>query len=402
MWRIISTLVLFLQAAACAQTVPAPSADIASLLPALASEDFSARQSARRQLSKLGHDQRDALARLAASAKDPEVRAVLVARLDELDADRALHPPGISVHLENASAQDLCMALGVASGARFNASNLHHSVTVQAEKAPFHDILAQLQKQGMNNFSRQGPYLTMEFTEARGEWTFAPLSIHTSNAYKISPTEYNISYDLFRDPRVSIVDVETAYVDARDDQGRPLHIRYIDSTWCMNPSTVATCYATIDFGKHPPRPIASVKGTVTLTVPLATTSKVLDDPAAILNQPVSLGSAGTFTLKSWKMTRSSVAYEAEISHTREQAHLAVKLGHGAGLSDYLISAMILDADGRPIEAMATNGDGGFSSGDKPLAYPQPYKIILSRPTKVATLAIPLELKNIRLPPVANP
>src|SRR5947207_3352613 len=82
--------------------VPAtlPGADMQPLLARLASDSFVEREAAQKELEKISPEHYLALRKLADMQSDPEIKARLSRRADEMELFTALHPPPLALHLE--------------------------------------------------------------------------------------------------------------------------------------------------------------------------------------------------------------------------------------------------------------------------------------------------------------
>jgi hypothetical protein len=161
------SIILFLAVTALAAAPPAsaPSPDLQKSFPEirrqLASSDFAQREAGQKLLDALPPSQLAALRTLAKSETDPEVKARLDNRVDALELDVLIHPPAMSLHVQNADLVEVCAKLGEQLGkdveiravtgtiGRGTAPSAPQPVTfnLQADHLPFWDIILKLGSQ---------------------------------------------------------------------------------------------------------------------------------------------------------------------------------------------------------------------------------------------------------------
>ena len=89
---------------------------LATLMHDLSAEEFKVREAAQAMLNRIPVTQRDALKRLADAAKDAELQARLLGRVEDMDEELALNPPGITLQLKDATLTEVGAALSKETG----------------------------------------------------------------------------------------------------------------------------------------------------------------------------------------------------------------------------------------------------------------------------------------------
>lgn len=230
----------------------ASSQPYAALRTLLASADFSRRQFGQKQLDEISPAEMEALAAWAAQETDPEVKARLDARVDDMAGWRLTHPPPLTVDFQDASLPDIVAELNRQLGGtlviagRGGVGLGADTFTLAAKQQPLMAIIQEL--------NRQSPLAITPTISLTGAGSTASLGLNraaVTRDYKIVDTfalsaqilgqpaaaTWRIAVSGFADPRVRIVQFAQLRIDKLTDQdGKSLMPAVVPDAGNMNSS----------------------------------------------------------------------------------------------------------------------------------------------------------------------
>lgn len=137
------------QVASASATAPAE-ISLRELVDDLGNPDRATSVAARARLAHLPYERRGELRVLAGGMLPPQVQDLLNRRLAEIDADIALHPPLISLHVQNGNLKEVAARLAEATGAQVASDTQLYGdglFTLDAQEKPFWKIVTALSRQ---------------------------------------------------------------------------------------------------------------------------------------------------------------------------------------------------------------------------------------------------------------
>lgn len=248
----------------------------------LADSDYSQRQKGQTLLDAVTTAQLAQLETLAAAEADAEVKARLDGRVNDLAADVLVHPPLLSLHVNNASLAVVCAELSKQlGGPKATTSSAAGDYTLQADNLPFWEIFRQLddQKSLVVNSSSivsnpQNDGISLAFIGNSRYYEF-------SQCFALEPLisaddhSWNLRLEGNADPRVRVAGYSELTIDALTDQnGKNILPRVLPSDRRMTFPRRAEHYwysgATLSYPPDISRPditrIAELRGHVTLSL----------------------------------------------------------------------------------------------------------------------------------------
>ncbi len=179
------------------------------LAAALGDADPAVREGAQKQVDALPLSSLADLRRLTNATTDPEARARLQRRLDELDDIVALNPELITLHMKDASMRDVTQALSGLTGTAILSSADTQTYSLDVQDALFSDVIKRLSERGLG-ISNSSPRLTLQSTLHSPEW----LSVRPKAAVAVDAARLTLGGDgsALRVPFTVVTDPRAQFV----------------------------------------------------------------------------------------------------------------------------------------------------------------------------------------------
>jgi hypothetical protein len=217
----------------------AAATSLANIEQRLASDDFSQRAAAQRELEQLPPESLQQLREAVARQKDEEVRARLAARISDLELYHLLHPPNVAVDVKQARATDLANELSRQMGGAYvtAAGNIAGDLVTLKAEGPLWEVLRQYNERSPINISMAStppsPLVAIRLVPVAGGAAAANrrriavidgFGITTQASYTPGSQSWTIRTTLYADPRIRITRyASTPQIDkAIDGDGRQL------------------------------------------------------------------------------------------------------------------------------------------------------------------------------------
>lgn len=193
----------------------------------LASSDYSQREAGQKQLDALTPDLLPVLSVLTDAETDPEVRARLDQRVNDLGAYVIMHPPMLSFDLKDAPIEQVCAALNKQLGDSFDviSSRVEGPFTLQGEGLSFWDMIARLNTQSPVSLLYPNAVLTSppkyKVELAAAGQTFVHQIVdcfRVSPRFTLNGSTLNVFLNVAADPRVRVSQYSDVILDALSDQ----------------------------------------------------------------------------------------------------------------------------------------------------------------------------------------
>ncbi len=387
------------------QSQSAPADPWAQLLEDLASSEPAVHARGIMTLNSATTLEREALRVLAGKATEPAV-AEVKRRLAELDEEAALDPPPISLRVKDATLSEVTFALSKATGETINfpsmATEDPGGFTLAAKDEPFWKVIGELNRQHplcpihdpMGLALRSGPpggtqdvaiANVPDFASSHGMVAFATGTRRKMNplsSYQLAPDEIALTYALVADPRLRIIDVQFNAPELQAD-GATVQITRIIATGGVMGKIAGVWEPTLfvrlteqNAGKK-----AVLKSSVLVSVVVRDVAVEVMEPEKHLRERIAVGDV-TVTLSSFTVTDQSIRYF--FNQSPQYANT---------------SMTIFDAEGRRIGRMINTGAAVGAGASGPFV--PPLRARFSVPTKMINVTVPIEIRDIALPPL-NP
>jgi hypothetical protein len=389
-----------------------PATDLQTLIADLASAGFATREDAQRRLTAVPLDRHDELAALARATNDPEVQARVQLRLDDMEFQRVMQPPPISLHVKNATRDEVAGALGKALGIALSGepNGLQH-YSLDADGQSFWDVYHALSRhdpmrllatnwsddvfgriggrkdavrferhEGLTVFAATAPVLTFAMPGAPPLLPPLPANTRAVSLFVTCVLDPRIRLLQYRYPLIgSVVDSDGTVLlrqTTGDDDARP---QVGQRAW----RDATELYVATQDG---PRSV-SVTGEVRALIPFRSTTLEIPDIEKKTGQ--------TFTVGTYSFTLKGLSIIPQAAGEWFDATIDLDAGKQPdGIPDEIVVA---DRNGRVLfDAIGNKGIHVHSVVSRVFA--GPYKLIITTADKAREIRIPFELKDIPLPP----
>ncbi len=366
----------------------------------LGSPQFTDREATQLELEKIGYESRETLAKMAEAQTDPEVKARLLARVEQIDEQLALDPPPISLHVKNAKPADLALALGKALGQKLTANPaLNTPYTLDVDNVPFWEAYAALSRQTPLSFfpperARFARSAKIgDYDQHGGFVAFATTPQHprTNSANGPAPQpppvpKFTLAYVIAADPRMTIVEATLPRLTAAfDKEGKELWssrapAKSADQTGEI-PSNVWPNSTIPDIPEKTARAIASARGDGRFVVQITETRRTFEDIESRADEILQIGD------QSFTLTRLLFVPPSNIMQLTKRVQRK-------GDATPLIHATVFDAAGKLVWQRSLTDHAEVFLGPHETG---PFRLILSIPDKTKTVEVPFELRDFPLP-----
>jgi hypothetical protein len=388
-------------------------AQVARLQSDLASPQFAVRDAAQKSLAAVPRERIEDLRHLAATAADPDAKARLAARVDELQELLETDPPPIAFHVQNADLAGLAAAFTKVSGRPFEVVVVQGLrvqpgvYTLQTDARPFWQIYSQLARQNLftfltsNNAIGVGRVVT-SWDQLQFHRGFA-LFLRNPRPIGGTPAQYLLDLNLGFDPRIRVATLDAPHIDRLTDEharawppGTPIAGGMIGTTILMNaslmlktpddagqvlslagtwPVQIAEEWKSIeiaDFTKPPATPLVFGNNEFTITQ-LDLADKAPAGQTLKLNLTRTVFNGAPVLPDPRAMIRNSIVYK--------DPHLELTL---------------LDADGKVLLVHSMGGDETLGANETVPG--KVAKMVLTYPVKLRQYRVPFEFKDIPVKP----
>jgi len=407
-------------------TATAPTATPADLelIRRLGDSDPAVRQAAQNDLDKKTWRYLDSLRRIADRATDAEARARVEARIEDIKDDLAVNPPPVSMHLKDASVDDMDKALSKAAelsspyipwpptDARMGQPAEFY--TLDATDEPFWQVFLELSRQhglylqgweanrqimhntgtGWRRGVISGPLLVVvdniTYTRAFNFQQDGPDQAHAER--------FSLSGTAAIDPRVKILRSSSAmFSEITDDAGNDLLAQPPNDLMMSGGIVQAALPLNCELRmiEKPGKKIATAKGYIHLLVEVRSATVEIDDAASKVGGSFPVG---RFTVKLGNLDAKPGSISFAVSMT-DSAGVIGGIGRvvrGQPDETQSVTCALMDSSGKLLHSvrLSAGSSTGAAIGTQ---YTPPLKFRLSAPTKVKDVKIPFELKDLPLP-----
>jgi hypothetical protein len=378
----------------------------ASVIEQLGSADFAQRQAGQKALEKATWRDRNRLAAIAATAKDEEVKARVIERVEGLDEEAALNPPPISVDMEHLRFPQMVDALGKATGRTLvQTTGGGGFYTLHAKEMPFWDVMLALDKQSelaVGDRSELSPAMIgggLSSGRRVGEALVGEADIR--QAASGGPQAWLVCHVML-DPRICVLQKGGAvYSSIVDDAGQSWTppAGSADGFQRVEPGEWSFWLASVLAPRAGARKISAAKGVGRFIVQVARDEKVVADLGKQGTTPIDIG---RFSVSFYGALGDSPRLDIHINAEPKKA-IDEHMVHQAMMQveDPLETArvMVYDRLGQMvwsavIGTTGLHGDGRYTDA---VSGGGPYRAVFWMPTKVQEIDVPLELKDMPVP-----
>jgi hypothetical protein len=380
-----------------------------NLLQRLGDADFATRDAAQKELDQVTSHDLDALRSLLQSASDPEVKARLAGRVAAIDENLAINPPGLTLKFKDANIKVLAEQLTKATGVQFGIFSVNESLppgtfSLSVQEKPFWEVFLDLSRQqGLAMMDRGSTVqLYSQFQSGPG-WRHGfvdgPLAVFPENITRQRGVflqalpgpqladEWMAFYcAVVADPRLHVLKYsQPVFTSIVDDAGNNLLIpEGVNGAWEDAAGRGFICLTAQAHLKIPEKRgtrIVSAKGSVRLL--LQTAEEHVDVPEADRKQGQSFKIGGT-TVKITRIGTQNDNTDMELSYDRY-----IERG-----SEPIITGILSDAAGKTIVTGFLPRVGSVRVSG---AFPTPFQLRLSVPSKTKEITYSFDLKDLPLP-----
>ena len=285
-----------------ADTPADPMDHLPAILKQLGSPDFNQRQAAQNDLSTVPLDQVDKLWALAKAELDPEIKARLTERVDQIVMEKLVHPDPISLDLVGENLAQVVNLLNARLGCEGLEASDPSVFKFKADNTPFWEIIRQLDKQTPLSISKGTTITSATFVPKLKLSPHTGIPIHDCNFYRAFATNLEVitnpgakgislALHVFNDPRIQTVKADPYLkVDQLTDQNGKNILQWVQpydesKGVSQRPILDWTCTAEISTHERITR-IGAIKASFRIAVLLAqktTTMDITHLPAASTN-----------------------------------------------------------------------------------------------------------------------
>lgn len=408
---------------------PRPADPIDALIADLGGDSWRTRQKAQEELVEMGEVVRPRLLEILRQTHDEEVRTRAQAALRQLDQRRATGASLLSLHLKNASPQQVFAELARQSGVflRTDPPNLWEArpatgIDLDIDRQPFWAALRQIN--GKLNFgligseqelliadtSRNGllPPLNTARLAISGPFLILGTFVNTNRSVELNQPQNirrsgSVQFLLLAEPKIRLLQYSSAarLELAQDEKGNSLLVPAVVGEY-MQPAHSAALYlnAPLLLPADPGQRIARLKGAVRLAVQSRSQQA---EVANVLAQPSAWRSVAGRRFLFQQARQLADSYQVQVRLYRG--------GWNPGEWDARLPASgfkLLDADGIPLTPLRPTWGAGldqieltmqfrrqpWAGGQRP---GEPAKLVWEVPVEMRPISVPFEFTDLPLP-----
>jgi hypothetical protein len=387
------------------------------LLKLLGSPDYSQRQQGWAQLEKIPAESIETVRTLAGREADPEVKASLQRRVRGMETYLALHPKPLTIKVKNATLAEVVKAINREAGlpllseSEFAPANDPLRFSLDLDHVPFWEIYKQLNLQHpvsidsarqplkfIHGVGMPGLEVVDSSALVRGQVLSGTKTVVANGNVVRQVPIYIMRVAIIPDPRIRLLEIsrELVVTQARDDLGvdvTPEQPETAPQLNAINPVALglqAMSSANLDEPNIAATKISSLKGFVRATVATKVRTVTIENVEQHLNEPIDIP-GGTLSIRQVNRNQGSVQLVPVISRNPIRSDQ----NSSRGPPDAMIT--VTDQAGTVVSAI-TIAAQRTSMSIRGGARPGPLKVDICIPLETQEVQLPVELKDIPLPP----